>query len=62
MDPLLRLTVEMARWLRCPPSRPHLIAMAAAAILIVVVVAAERIWGWPEALTVDRVGRIQRAP
>ncbi|MCW8085731.1 hypothetical protein [Sabulicella glaciei] len=60
MDPLLRLSIQMARWLRHPPSRSHLLAMAAAAVLVVAVVAVERIWGWPEALTVDRVGRIQR--
>lgn len=52
---LTRLLVRMAMWLRRPPSRRHvaimLVVLAASAVLVGI----ERLFGWPEALTTDRV-------
>ena len=57
MDGLFQLFLRMALWVRQPPSRQQVIVMA-----IVVVVAAfclgfEALFGWPEALTVERLPR-----
>ena len=59
---LARIMVRMALWVRRPPSRRHLIAMAAAVVLVLVIVAIEQAGYWPDALTLEPGARHRRLP
>ena len=52
---ITRLLVRMALWVRRPPSRQQLILVAVVVAAALAVAAAERLFGWPEALTVERL-------
>jgi len=52
--------LRMKRWAQNPPSL-KMVKLGLAVILIcVILVAIERIFGWPDALTVERIGRYPR--
>lgn len=53
----MRIAIRMARFIHRPPSKAWLIAAAGAVLLAIVVVTIEKTIGWPEALTVEKVGR-----
>lgn len=44
MDPLLRLTIRLAQWLRHPPSRQQVILMAVVVALCLLIAGAERLF------------------
>lgn len=54
--------VRMARWVRNPPSWGLVKLVLAVVALCLALYAVDRIWGWPDALTPDRVpgGRVVR--
>lgn len=56
MDPF-RLALRLARFVRRPPSKRWMIAAGAAVLFAIAIVTIEKTVGWPEALTVDKVGR-----
>lgn len=47
--------MRMARWVRNPPSPQRVKLVLGVIALCALIYGAELIWGWPEALTVDRV-------
>ncbi|MEF3047754.1 hypothetical protein [Pseudotabrizicola sp. L79] len=49
--------VRMARWARNPPSWGRVKFVAAIVLACFGLYAIEYFWGWPEALTVDRIRR-----
>lgn len=49
----MRWLLRMSRWSRHPPSPRVLRVILLVAVLSLGLVAIERIWGWPEALTVN---------
>ncbi|WP_454915030.1 hypothetical protein [Xanthobacter sediminis] len=57
MDQFLRLLMRMAYWVRRPPSRTHILIMAAVVAIAVLCVAVEALWGWPSWLSVHRAPR-----
>lgn len=48
---------RMVRWARRPPSRRQALLIAGVVLACLALAIAEQIWGWPEALTVNRVPR-----
>ena len=57
MDLFARLLLRMAHWARHPPS-PRWVIMAALVVLACLSIAAfEHYFGWPEALTTQRLPR-----
>lgn len=44
MDPLLRLTIRLAQWLRDPPSRGRVILMAVVLALCLLIAGLERLF------------------
>lgn len=60
MDPLARLLIRLAQWLRNPPSRRSLGIMLAALALALAVAAFEHLHGWPEWLSVNQGPRVVR--
>ncbi|HWT30073.1 MAG TPA: hypothetical protein VN240_03500 [Propylenella sp.] len=54
---ITRLLVRMALWVRRPPSRQQLIIIAVVIAASLAIAAAERLFGWPDALTVERLPR-----
>jgi len=57
MDALFQLFLRMALWIRQPPSRNHIIVMAMVVIVAALCLGFETLFGWPEALTVERLPR-----
>lgn len=57
MDPVLRILVQAAQWLRHPPSRTHLRIMVVVIAGAIALVAIERFVGWPDWARVDRGAR-----
>jgi hypothetical protein len=55
MDPLSRVLIRMAQWLRHPPSRQYVRILIVVLVLAAALVAVERVVGWPDWLTTDRV-------
>lgn len=55
MDPLTRLLFFLSRLVRRPPPRRVAVVMLVALALAVGLVLVERLWGWPAALTTERV-------
>ena len=49
--------LRMARWARNPPSAGRVKLVLAVIVLCLLLVGYEQIFGWPEALTVDRMRR-----
>jgi len=60
MDPLTRLFVQLAIWVRHPPSREFVWILVVTLVVVTVVALFEWGFGWPEALTVDRGPRVIR--
>ena len=54
--------VRMARWARNPPSWRTVKVVFAVVLACLALYAVDRIWGWPDMLTPDRVpaGRVVR--
>lgn len=50
----LNWLLRMARWARNPPSPARVRLVLAVAVLCLALWGVEVIWGWPEALTVNR--------
>lgn len=48
MDPMTRLFIQLAQWLRNPPSRRQAIVMLVALVAAVSLVLVERFVGWPD--------------
>lgn len=48
--------LRMAQWARNPPSARRAALVAGVVVACLVLVAVERWLGWPEALTLERVG------
>lgn len=48
---------RMVRWARRPPSRRQALLIAGVVLACLAIAIAERIWGWPDWLTVNRVPR-----
>ncbi len=57
MDLFARLLLHMSRWSRTRPTRHLVIGVFVTLALIAVIVGIERIFGWPEALTVNAFPR-----
>lgn len=49
--------LRMSRWARHPPSWRQVKLVVAVVAVCILIVVLERIFGWPEALTVNRVPR-----
>jgi hypothetical protein len=49
--------LRMARWSRKPPSAKRVKLFFVVLLLCLALFGIEYIWGWPEALTPDRMGR-----
>ncbi|WPY95223.1 hypothetical protein T8T21_03595 [Limimaricola variabilis] len=49
--------LRLAHWARHPPSPGRVALILAVILACLVLVGVERIWGWPEALTVAPFGR-----
>ena len=49
--------LRMAEWARHPPSAGRVKLVVAVIGLCLVLAGIEWLWGWPEALTVDRIRR-----
>lgn len=62
MDPVSRILVQAALWLRRPPSRAHAAVILLAVAASFAVVAAERWIGWPDWARSERSGIIVVAP
>jgi len=60
MDPLARLLIRLAQWLRHPPSRQRVGLMLAVLALVLIIALFERLHGWPEWLTVNQGPRVVR--
>lgn len=60
VDPLARLLIRLAQWLRHPPSPRAVGIMAATILLALAIVLFERLHGWPEWLTVNQGPRVVR--
>lgn len=56
MDPMIRWTIRLAQWFRNPPSRQHVIIMAAAIAACVALFLVERFIGWPAWATLGEGG------
>ncbi len=50
-----RWLLRMARWARNPPSPGRVKLVLAVVALCLLLLAIERLFGWPEALTVNRL-------
>jgi hypothetical protein len=48
MDPMTRLFIQMAQWLRNPPSRSYLYILAIVIAVAVSLALVERYVGWPD--------------
>lgn len=48
--------LRMARWARHPPSARRVVLVLGVVAACLALAAVERIWGWPEALTLDARG------
>ena len=55
MDPMTRLFIQLAQWLRHPPSRSQALVMLAALVAAVSLVMVERFVGWPDWLRAEPV-------
>ncbi len=55
MDPLTRVLIRMAQWLRHPPSRRTVQIIIVVLIVAAVLVLVERFIGWPDWATTNRV-------
>lgn len=55
MDPMTRLFLQLAQWVRNPPSRTQAIVMLVALIAAVSLVLVERFVGWPDWMRSDPV-------
>ena len=60
MDPLTRLFIQLAHWVRHPPSRTHAIVMLVALRTSVALVLVERGIGWPDWLRSEPVPILRR--
>ena len=60
MDAQMRLLIRLAQWLRQPPSRQTLWIMGIAVAASLLIFGVERLFGWPDWLTVDRGPRVVR--
>ncbi len=49
--------LRMAEWARHPPSPGRVKLVVAVVAVCLVLAGIEWLWGWPEALTVDRIRR-----
>jgi hypothetical protein len=49
--------LRMMRWARNPPSARRVAIMLGVVAASLALAGIEKIWGWPEALTVERVNR-----
>jgi hypothetical protein len=49
--------LRMARWVRHPPSPRRVALVLGVLAACLAIYGIEAIWGWPEALTVDRLKR-----
>lgn len=47
--------IRMAKWARNPPSWGRVKLVVAVVLACLALVAVEQIWGWPEALKVNRL-------
>jgi len=60
---IFRLLLRMAMWVRRPTSRQHIWVMAVVVAVAAFCVGFQALFGWPEALTVNRMPRhIQLEP
>jgi hypothetical protein len=55
MDPLTRILFRLAQWHRNPPSRRFVQILLATLLVTAAIVLAERVFGWPDWLTTERV-------
>lgn len=57
MDPIW--LVRMSRWLRHPPSMRRVILVFSVVAICLGIFAFEKLFGWPDALTVERSHKIR---
>ncbi len=62
MDPLIRIFVQAAQWIRSPPSRTHVRIMVAVLALALLLVAIETWIGWPDWARVEHRGGLSARP
>jgi hypothetical protein len=55
--PGFRWFLRMSRWARNPPPARRVILVLAVIAACFVLYGFEKIWGWPDWLTVNRIGR-----
>ncbi|MBU8539260.1 hypothetical protein [Falsiroseomonas tokyonensis] len=55
MDPLTRVLIRMAQWLRHPPSRRTVQIIVVVLVVATVLVLVEKFIGWPDWATTERV-------
>jgi hypothetical protein len=60
MDPLTRIFLQLAAWVRNPPSRTHVIVIFVAVGAAVALVMVERFVGWPDWMRSDGVPVLRR--
>lgn len=56
----LRWLWRMSRWARNPPSEGRVKLVFGVIAICLVLFAIERIWGWPDWLTLENAGRVPR--
>jgi len=58
VEHFFRLLPRLAIWIRRPPSRRRLLIIAVTVAAALAIAGIERFVGWPDALRVERLGRI----
>jgi len=49
--------LRMKRWVQHPPSLRRVLLVVGVIVVCLIIAGAESIWGWPDALTVNKVRR-----
>lgn len=60
MDQQMRILLRLVQWLRHPPSRGFVRILVAVVVASLLILGLERLFGWPEWLTVNRGPRVMR--
>jgi hypothetical protein len=62
LDPLARILVQAAQWIRHPPSRMHVRIIVVVVVLALLLVAIETWIGWPDWARVEQRGGLHARP